>query len=74
MLRRFVCTIFLFAMTLSLAAQQISHYEYWIDDNYAGRTSESSAQEDVFALIDVKDMPVGLHFFNFRAISVVLNN
>ena len=67
MLRRFVCTIFLFAMTLSLAAQQISHYEYWIDDNYAGRTSESSAQEDVFALIEVKDMPVGLHFFNFRA-------
>ena len=67
MFRRFVSTIFLLVVALAVWSQQVSHYEYWIDDDYASRTSESSSQEEVFALIDVGSMPVGVHFLNFRA-------
>ena len=67
MFRRFVSTIFLLVVALAVWSQQVSHYEYWIDDDYASRASESSSQEEVFALIDVGSMPVGVHFLNFRA-------
>lgn len=44
----------------------IGNYEYWIDDNYANRTTGSGT--NVKANVDVSRLAAGLHFFNFRAV------
>ena len=67
MFRRLISTIFLLVVALAISAQQISHYVYWIDDDYANRTVGSGPQEEIVARIDVGSISAGVHFFNFQA-------
>lgn len=50
-------------------AQTLTGYEYWFDDDVAGRqTGDLSGKEDIFiSTIDTENLPDGVHFFNFRA-------
>ena len=67
MYKRFVCSIIMLMTVVAGSAQQLVNYEYWLDDDYASRTSENTSQEEFLALIDVGSIPAGVHFFNFRA-------
>ena len=61
------CLLALFpSMTL---AQTLTSYEYWFDDDVAGRqTGTLSGKEDLFtSTIDTEHLPDGVHFLNFRA-------
>ena len=46
---------------------EISGYEYWIDNDYAGRTVSNTAPDDPeYLFIDVDDLKPGVHTFNYR--------
>jgi len=45
----------------------ITDYEYWIDGNYQAKQTAKSAGEQVTTNIDVSQLPMGVHYFNFRA-------
>ena len=51
---------------LTTADATLTDLEYWIDDDYAGRTAQK-ASADFFASIDISQMAPGVHYFNFRA-------
>ena len=42
-------------------------YEYWIDGDYAARTTSSVTTAEVALTLDVSQLSTGLHFFNVRA-------
>ena len=46
----------------------ITSYEYWIDDNYTGKTTVKSSDTEQKIVFDVSSLDKGLHFFNYRAI------
>lgn len=46
---------------------ELSEYEYWIDDNWAGKKSGKLSQNDFVAQVDVSALESGVHFFNYRA-------
>ncbi len=71
MLKRFVCSIILLMAFVAGFAQQLTGFEYWLDDDYASRTSESTSQEDILTQINVGSLSTGVHFFNFRATNSV---
>ena len=65
-------TFFLFCLccTVSIVqAQSISYYEYWLDDDYSGKTSVTSSDTDIDITIPLDGISQGLHFFNFRSIN-----
>ena len=45
----------------------IARYEYWLDNDYSKKVSNSSTGGDVTAQLDISDLSAGVHFFNFRA-------
>lgn len=52
---------------------KISNYEYWFDDNYAGKTAQTiTSQSDVSLVTSIATgkLPVGLHSFQMRFQSV----
>lgn len=46
----------------------VSHYEYWIDNDYANKKGGDGATETV-ATIDISKLSSGIHFFNYRAVN-----
>ncbi len=55
-------------MALSYAqAQDISRYEYWTDDNYAGRSVVSATAGEISFDVSTELLDPGVHFLNFRA-------
>ena len=51
---------------LPLGDPTITAYEYWIDNDYAGRKT-GEAESAITATIDVSSLSSGIHFFNYRA-------
>lgn len=58
--------LYLLLLSVQLSIAQSAHYEYWIDNGYAGRTMLQDAAEDVTLDLDVSNMSPGLHYFSFR--------
>ena len=53
---------------LPVDSAEITEYEYWIDDDYASHVTDSATLENEYiATVDISELPVGIHFFNFRA-------
>lgn len=46
----------------------VSHYEYWIDSDYANKKGGDDATE-VIAAIDISKLSSGIHFFNYKAVN-----
>ena len=57
----------LFYKPADVPDDEISGYEYWIDNDYAGRTVSNTAPDDPeYLFIDVDDLKPGVHTFNYR--------
>ncbi|MBR5062008.1 MAG: hypothetical protein IKX24_07685 [Prevotella sp.] len=48
-------------------ADGLKEYEYWIDDDYTLHHTEAANDEEFIATLDISDLSVGVHYFNFRA-------
>jgi len=48
-------------------ASFMTKYEYWLDNNYSGRTVVNGAATDVALNLDISNLKPGLHYFNVRA-------
>lgn len=48
-------------------AQNLSRYEYWIDDDYAGRNIVESSSNEIALMVSTESLTDGVHYFNFRA-------
>ncbi len=48
-------------------AQTMRGYEYWFDNDYAGRTTTISSQQQLSLSLDIESINPGLHYLNFRA-------
>lgn len=46
----------------------VKSYEYWIDNDYAGKKSGES-DNSITASIDISKLSSGIHFFNYRAVN-----
>ena len=46
----------------------VSHYEYWIDNDYANKKGGDDATEAI-AAIDISKLSSGIHFFNYKAVN-----
>ncbi|MBQ2524036.1 MAG: hypothetical protein II541_07505 [Prevotella sp.] len=46
---------------------ELKEYEYWIDDDYTMHQTEAANDEEFIATLDISDLSVGVHYFNFRA-------
>jgi len=65
---KYLCLwILLLATWGSVRAQGISQYEYWIDDNYDGRSLVKATSVEVSLDISTESLDEGVHFLNFRA-------
>lgn len=53
--------------TVSLQAQSIRQYEYWLDNDYSEKTSVYGGDTDISATVPLDGLSSGLHFFCFRA-------
>lgn len=51
----------------SNSSATMSQYDYWLDNDYANRTSVEGATIDVPLSIDISSLLPGVHFFNYRA-------
>ena len=47
--------------------QNLSSYEYWLDDDYDGKTTVVDSNEDQTFIIDISELESGVHFLNYRA-------
>ena len=45
----------------------ITHYEYWLDEDYANKVSLPNSGGNFSRAIDISQMEQGVHFLNFRA-------
>ena len=45
----------------------VTDYEYWIDNNYSSKKTSKLSGGDVAMNVDISSLPVGVHYFNFRA-------
>ncbi len=45
----------------------VSSYEYWVDNNYEGRTTKTASAGTIALTLDGKTMSPGIHYFNVRA-------
>ena len=64
MIRKQLCLTFLLLVSVQLALAQ--KYEYWLDNDYASRTSATSTTADVALNVDLTGKLPGVHFFNLR--------
>lgn len=66
-MRKRLTILFLLLLSVQLAIAQSSRYEYWMDNDYEGRTLGEVPADSIVSLdFDIGKMPIGLHFFNFR--------
>lgn len=49
------------------SASPIKGYEYWLDDDYAGKTVSNSGDESATLAISIDGLTSGVHYFNCRA-------
>ena len=49
------------------AAPSLTHYQYWIDNNYSGQNTTATNSGDITLPIDISNVTTGVHYFNFRA-------
>ncbi len=59
-------TQYFYRTKMNLVNNKITQYEYWIDKNYANRTTENSTNSIVNLNLDVNSLCEGIHHFNFR--------
>ena len=52
---------------VTVQAQTVSHYEYWLDADYQNKVTVSSPETNINVSLPLDGLPFGLHFFNFRA-------
>ena len=45
----------------------ISGYEYWLDDDHVQKVTQNSTGGAITAMLDISQLPAGVHFYNFRA-------
>lgn len=64
MIRKQLYLTFLLLVSVQLALAQ--KYEYWLDNDYASRTSATSTTADVALNVDLTGKLPGVHFFNMR--------
>ena len=50
------------------ANAQITKSEYWLDDDYANRTTLTAPNTEHAFTIDISELASGVHYFNFRAV------
>lgn len=48
----------------------MARYEYWLDNDYAGRTVKTNSGSLDALFVDINHLHPGLHYFNFRTQSV----
>lgn len=63
---RFLSLLLWLTVCISMQAQTLVGYEYWIDDDYAGHSYVPASQSDIFMMVDVCELTTGVHFYNFR--------
>ena len=68
MSRRVVYIIALLLMAQLAVSQTVGRYEYWVDNDYTGRTigRGSKAEENLNLTVDVRNLDDGVHFLYFR--------
>lgn len=52
---------------VTVQAQTISRYEYWVDADYQSKVTVSSTETNINVSLPLNGLPSGLHFFNLRA-------
>ncbi len=57
---------YLFYFSPDETDESMAQYEYWIDNNYEGRTKVSGATTDIALNLDISSLKHGIHYFNFR--------
>ncbi len=67
MCKHAILLLCLLCSVITIQAQTISHYEYWLDGDYQSRVTASSSEINVNISLPLDGQPSGLHFFNFRA-------
>lgn len=45
----------------------LSSYEYWFDNDYSKRITETSSETSIIQNIDISQLMRGVHYYNFRA-------
>jgi hypothetical protein len=48
-------------------SEAMAGYEYWLDNDYAGRTQQMGSHAPSAITLDMSTMYPGVHYFNFRA-------
>ncbi len=67
-MKRVITSLSLLLLLLcGVQAQEITQYEYWTDDDYAGRSVASYAGGDISLSISTEQLSAGIHYLNFRA-------
>lgn len=67
-MKRFLIILWLLVMILSAShTQNLSQYEYWIDDEYSERIITNPSSEDMSFDVSTASLNEGIHFLNFRA-------
>lgn len=67
-MRKNIMLLFLALLSaVAVRSQEIAGYEYWIDDNFEGRTVVTGNSTDINLDIDVSGLLDGMHYFCFRA-------
>ena len=69
MFKRIVYIIALLLTVQLAVSQTVGLYEYWVDNDYTGRTKGygSQEQEDLNLSVSVSNLTDGIHFLYFRA-------
>ena len=69
MKRRIAYIISLLLMAQLAAAQTVSRYEYWVDNDYAGRHTghATQAEENISFQLDINGLTDGIHLLYMRA-------
>ena len=67
-MRKNIMLLFLALLSaVAVRSHEIAGYEYWIDDNFEGRTVVNGNSSDINLDIDVSGLLDGMHYFCFRA-------
>ena len=66
-MKRVITSLTLLLLLCGAQAQDITQYEYWTDDDYAGRSVASYAGGDISLSISTEQLSAGIHYLNFRA-------
>lgn len=67
MFKKIIFISLIFLACVCVKAQTLAGYEYWVDDEYTGRTTATVSDEELNLSVDVSNMTPGIHFYNFRS-------